>query len=224
MILQAYFGGKLMKTIILSLALCLSTTLAHANILQLTPGTETKAGVTISTGGIAMVKGVQHSLVTVGSGIRVKYLIGSIGTKVYVAQILVTDPNSYNKADGLKSVAAQSASALVLSFVTTVPANKVYSSFEDGLVTNNVDTSAQDVSAFLNAVNSAGEAANGKNLTLLFVKNADGSETLSYEHTNGNVVEITGPAGLAEKILSIWLGTPVDGDDGLAELKAELLK
>lgn len=213
-----------MTKISLFVAVIFSGLLAQASVLQLAAGSQSKESVNISLGGTASVKGVNYDLTTIGSGVRKKYILGPIGTKVYVAQLLVSDPNNYSKSNAVEALKTQKAAALVLSFVTTVPASKVYSSFEDGLVSNEVDTATAEISGFLTAVKNAGEASNGKALTLLFTTNSDGTETLSYEHTNGQLVEVNGTAGFKAKVLSIWLGTPVDGDAGLEELKAELLQ
>lgn len=61
-------------------------------------------------------------------------------------------------------------------------------------------------------------------MTFLMVKNADGSETLTYEDPKKAVTTVNGTAGFSQAILSMWLGKVSSNDKGLKELKNELVK
>ena len=200
----------------------LGTQIASADLVQLTPGTKSISNVNISTGGT--VKGTSESLTTVGSGVRKKYLIGPFGADVYVVQLMVSKAETYDKSKALETIKGQNTTALLLTMLTSLPAKKIYSAFEDGLSANSVDLDQPEIAEFLANVQKAGEATSGKTVTLLFTKNSDGTEVLTYEDTAGKTADIHGPAGFREKILSIWLGNSVPGDDGLVELKQQLLQ
>lgn len=210
-----------MNKFILSLVL-LGAQIANADLVQLTPGAKSISNVNISAGGT--VKATSEPLATVGSGVRKKYLIGPFGAEVYVVQLMVSDATSYKKEKALETLKVQNTTALLLTMLTSLPAKKIYSAFEDGLSANSIDLDQPEIAEFLSAVQKAGEATSGKTVTLLFTKNSDGTEKLTYEDTAGKSSEITGASGFREKILSIWLGTSVPGDDGLVELKQQLLQ
>ena len=170
--------------------------------------------------------GQAYPLAVAGSGTRIKKTI--IGTiPVYVAQLMVTDASAVVKTDEgiLGSVAVQTVSAVRLTFVRDVPASNVAESFLDALDANGVDTAQPEIEAFIELVNQAGAAANGGSLSIVLVKNADGSETLTLGNQKGGgefTGSANGAAGFGQKILSIWLGVPAD--DGLKSLKCELLQ
>jgi hypothetical protein len=99
--------------------------------------------------------------------------------------------------------------------------------FSDGLKANGVDIKkpAPEVLAFFKEVNKGGGAGNGQSATFLVVKNADGTDTVTYESGSGFVsAPVVGPAGFGKTILSLWLGNINPGDTGLQRTKADLLK
>ncbi|MGZ3723837.1 MAG: chalcone isomerase family protein [Bdellovibrionales bacterium] len=201
-----------------------ASSFAFADLLTLKPGTVVKNGVNISTGATASVNGKTYELTTVGSGLRNKVVVFNIA--VYIAQVMVADPARYVKtADGaLPSLDNQKQIAIRLTFLRDVPADKVSTSFQDALDANKVAAKDVDMVNFMTVVNKGGDAKNAASLTIVLLKNDDGTETLAYENaTNGTTTVIQGSKDLAHKIMSIWLGT-VSEDSGLVALKAELLK
>lgn len=107
-------------------------------------------------------------------------------------------------------------------FQRDVDTEKIQSSFKEALLTNNVDLKKSEIQKFLEAVKNGGEVKEGKSLTILGTKKADGSETLAYEDSNLKITTIVGGAGFIRDIFSIWLGKASDA--GIEKLKAEILK
>lgn len=163
------------------------------------------------------------SLEIVGAGLRSKKVVIA-NVKVYVAQLLSSDASKFvnNEAGALKSLDDSRTTAITLTFLRTVDAPTVQQSFKDALKANNVDMNEKAVADFLAAVNQSGDALEKKTLTIATQKNADGSETLYYEGTNGKLSQIEGSKGLTSKIMSIWLGNPADS--GVAALKADIVR
>lgn len=214
-----------MKMLILTTALLLSN-FANAALLDLGASTGNKGGVEVVGTATTNVNGQALALVNVGSGTRIKKTI--IGTiPVYVVQLFALDAATVTKTDGemLGSLSAQPVSAVRLTFVRDVPANTVAESFLDAFDANGIDTNDADIVAFTDLVNAGGAASNMGSLTIVTVKNPDGTETVSYGNQvggNEKVGKALGAAGFGQKIMSIWLGVPAD--DGLKALKAELLQ
>jgi hypothetical protein len=201
------------------------STFAHADLLTMKAGTTVKNGVTISTGATATVEGKTYDLTTVGSGLRNKRVIFDV--PVYIAQLLVSDASRYVKteAGALPSLDNETSVAIRLNFLRDVPADKVTTSFQDGLDANAVDAKDADIVQFMAAVTKNGDAKNSGSLTIFLTKNDDGTETLAYENLRGPKADVTvvkGSKGLTNKVLSIWLGKTADS--GLAALKTELMK
>ena len=84
--------------------------------------------------GTASIDGKDFDLTTVGSGLRSKKVLLA-NVKVYVAQLLVSSPNSFVRKDreALKSLEDSQTVAMQLSFLRTVEAEKVKISFKEGL-------------------------------------------------------------------------------------------
>ncbi len=161
-------------------------------------------------------------LSSVGAGLRSKKVV-FVNVRVYVAQLFVASPETFKKndAEALASVKDQKAIAIQLHFLRNVDGENVEKSFREALKVNDIQDDAS-VSQFLEAVVKGGEAKEGKVLSILGVKSADGVETITYETTSGAVSEIKGSAGFIEKVFSIWLGK--SSDDGVASLKKAMLK
>lgn len=216
-----------MKALSFILSLILTSQVASADLLTLTPSTDKISNVTLSQSAIASANGADVTLTNVASGLRKKYL-AIFGTSVYVAQILAAQPELYVKStDGntsLESLATQTVVAVRLDFVYNVSADKVYNAFLDALKENAVDLTTPAIADFLSYVQNGGDAANGSSMTFLMVKNADGTETLTYEDPKMAVKSVTGGEGFSQQILSMWLGDISSNDKGLKELKAELVK
>ncbi|MGE4130161.1 MAG: chalcone isomerase family protein [Bdellovibrionales bacterium] len=192
-----------------------------AAVLELEAGKTVKEGVTISAGGMMTTDTTKLPMTTVGSGVRYKKVVFSL--RVYVAELLVSEVATFKKteAEALDSIPSQSGVAMHLTFLRDVPADKLYEAFASSLAANGLDSSDPDIAAFNNLAQQGGAGVDGGTLTIAIYKNASGGETLAYE--NGSYTgEISGAAGLAKKIMSIWLGVPADNQ--LAQLKTELLQ
>ncbi len=198
---------------------------AHASILKLDNGKSEKQGVNISVGATATVDGQAHALTTVGSGLRMKKVFFNV--KVYIAQLMMGDVNKYVKTqDGaLASLDQQNSLAMHLTFLREVPMDKLTGAFEEGFAANQVNMADADIVEFMKLVTAGGHGEEGGTLTVFVARNADGTESLTYEvmrTRNPYVGTIKGAAGLSKKIFGLWLGVPAD--DFLAQLKTELLQ
>ncbi|WP_413578634.1 chalcone isomerase family protein [Bdellovibrio sp. HCB290] len=210
-----------MKTIITSLLSILFSFSANATLLKTEASTNKLETVTLSSAATTNVEGAEIKLSEVGAGLRAKKVV-LVNVKVYVGELYVADPAKLNKADPLSSMKDQQAVAIQLHFLREVDADNVQKSFKEALKTNSVSLDDSSVKQFLDAVSKGGEAEKGKALTILGTRLKDGAEKISYETTTGSITEIKGPAGLIEKVFSIWLGKP--SDDGVAQLKKSMLK
>lgn len=177
--------------------------------------------VTLSKSATADIDGTSQTLQAVGAGLRAKKVV-FVNVKVYVGELFVSSLESFKKVDALASVKDQKAVAIQLHFLRDVDSENVRKSFKEALEANKVNIQDSSIQQFLESVAKGGEAKSGKALTILGFKHSDGSESISYETTSGNVSQIKGNEGFIQNIFSIWLGKP--SDDGVASLKKEILK
>lgn len=157
-----------------------------------------------------------------GAGLRTKQvLIAEV--KVYVAQLFSDNKAGFSRdaATGLTSlVQTSSRVALKLDMLRTVSAASLVTSFKEALAANNYALDAE-LTAALGLMEKGADATVGKSITLLMTK-AGGKTNLYYEDTKGVIVSMSASPEMMVKIMSIWLGKPVD--DGLAALKTQMLK
>jgi hypothetical protein len=216
-----------MKLLATTIAILFLSTIAHADLLTLTPSTAASiAGVTLTSTAAATLAGAPVSLTTVGSALRWKVVLGQ--TNIYVGELLVSDPSRYVKsvAGALPSLENEQSVALVLHFVYNVPTFLVTTDFNSQARVNGISTSDPDIAAFMKVVSSL-SFRNGGQFTMLFNKNADGTETLAIEDKLAGQPAITIPpvalsAEGKHKILALWLG--VAGDAGLTQFQTDLMK
>ncbi len=180
------------------------------------------AGVQMSKAASAKVDQYNVNLTQMGAGLRTKKIL-VVNVKVYTAELFASDAQAVIKtdADVLATVANSKTAAMQLTFLRNVEAEKVQISFREALVANKVDTNAAEIQKLFGMMIAGGEAKDKKTMTFLANKNADGTDTLYFEDTIGNVGSAVG-TGLAKSIFSMWLGTPAD--DGLKKLKEDILK
>lgn len=164
----------------------------------------------------------QFSLNSVGSGLRTKKVLMA-KVKVYVAQLLVTNANRFSTAPEMALASLDDSDTVVmnLTFLRRVEAEKVRTSFLEALNINKVSLTSSAIADFLKAVETSGDALEGKTFVVAIHKNSDGTEILTFEDSLGKVTTIKGEKGLTNSIFSMWLGIPAD--DGLATLKEQLL-
>jgi hypothetical protein len=204
-------------------SIVLSATFAQASLLKLEKGDRSIEGVNISKSAEASLDREKATVLsTVGGGLRWKKVL-LMKVKVYVAQLMVTSPDRFVKksSEALKSLDDSEYVAIRLTFLRTVDAPTVQTSFKDALSVNKVDMSSGAVKTFLDAVKQGGDATSGNSLTVLAQKHSDGSETLVYEDCAGKQTTIKGEKGLTQNIMSMWLGR--SADDGVVSLKEDLL-
>jgi hypothetical protein len=196
---------------------------AFAGLLTTTPGSKVIEGVTVSQTGTVNVENQQLPVSIVGAGLRSKK-VAIVNVKVYVAELLSSDASKFVRSDAqaLASLEQSRTVAIRLNFVRGVDAPTVQSSFAEALKANSISTQEPAMAQFLAAVASGGDAISGKALTIATQKNADKTETVYYEDSNGQVTKVTGNEGFSAKIMSIWLGTP--SDSGVANLKQQLIQ
>lgn len=214
-----------MKLLAFVLAAVVMSVTAQAAVLKLDEGKSAKQGVNISAGGTATVNSKDYPLTTVGSGLRQKRVFAVV--KVYIAQLLVGDTTKYVKseADALSSLANENAYAMNLTFLREVPMEKLTSAFEEGFAANHVSMNDPDIKKFMEMVSAGGAGEESGTLSVIVVRNDDGTETVTYEMIRSHqpyVGSVTGAAGLGKKVFALWLGEPAD--DYLAQLKTELMQ
>lgn len=212
-----------MKKFVLALGVTLFfNSLALADILRLEGENGKIETVTIGQTGTINADGQKASVGLIGAGLRTKkVLIANV--KVYVAQLLASEPEKFvrTSAQALRSLDNMRVNAIQLHFLRSVEAEKVLVSFQDALIVNQYDLKAPHLKSFLEAVAKGGDALEGKTLTVVTMKNNDGTETVIYENTAGQIQKINGPVGFASQVLSIWLGQPSDA--GIESLKSQII-
>jgi hypothetical protein len=204
------------------MAMILVTNLSRADILSFENGSDKLESHILAKSAKAIVDGKEQVLPIVGAGLRTKKVV-FIHVKVYVGEIFTDDLTKVERSSekALESISNQRFSALRLSFLRSVDAEKIETSFVEALAANSVSKTDQGVSEFLAAVKSSGEAKEGKAMLFLFKKESEQTESIEFQNGDSKPSKATGPKGLIKKILSIWLGTPAD--DALAKMKSEIL-
>jgi len=213
-----------MKKMLFALVMA-SSVLAQAALLTFEDGAKVLNGVNLKATATLNDKDGRPTplkLEILGAGLRTKQvLIAEV--KVYVAQLFSDNKAGFSRdANTGLSTLVQSSSrvALKLDMLRTVSAASLVASFKDALAANNYALDAELTNA-LGLMEKGADATSGKSITLLMTK--DGGKTnLYYEDTKGVTVSMSASPEMMKKIMSIWLGKPVD--DGLDALKTQMLK
>ncbi len=213
-----------MAKILFTAAIVLSTVAAQAGILTATGAVKTTIeNVSVNAGATAATHGQSINLTTLGAGLRIKKVL-FVKAKVYVGQLLTDNAAAVNlkSPDLLTQLNNNNTSAFTMTFVRAVTTDQLGPAFRDGFNANNVDMSAAPISAFLAAVTAGGDVAINDVYTFLLTKNADGSETLTFENQKGVATVIEGGAdkNLTAEILSLWMGQ--GADQGVTDLKTAI--
>lgn len=196
---------------------------SNASVLSKEGGSQTIEGIQVSKTAILDVNNQKIGMDLIGAGLRGKKVLFT-QVKVYVAELFSSDASQFirTKKDALTSLDKSRATAIRLTFLRSVDAETVQTSFRDALDANAIDTESKQMSTFLNAVNNGGEAVNGQSMIIATQKNADKTETVFYEDTQGHINTIQGPEGFAQEIMAIWLGQAAD--PGISELQNQILQ
>ena len=186
--------------------------------LDLNMAKETDYGVQLAVSAKENVTGMNKVLTLAGEGLRSKK-VGPLPIKVYIAQFFAELPDAFDRTEqgAMKSMSNIGVAALRLTFLRTVDAATVQSSFKEGLNANDIDPTQEDVATFLNTVTNGGDAISGTSMTIVGSKKADGTEVITYEDSSGTVTSIPGKAGFVNKIFAIWFSE--SADSGLEKLK-----
>jgi hypothetical protein len=214
---------SLPKLFLLTTTLLAITTPSMAAVLATEVSGQKLEKVVLSKSATATAKDKTINLTSVGAGLRAKKVV-FVNVKVYVGELFVADLAKINKTEdaALDSVAAQPAAAFQLHFLRKVDAETVLKSFKESFTMNSINVEDASIKQLLEAVKNGGAAEEGKTLTLFALKNADNTESVTYEGSNGKSTTITGPTGFMKNVFSLWLGKP--SDDGVADLKKSILK
>ncbi len=194
----------------------------NASILSKENGSQSIEGVKVSKTANLEVQNQKIGMDLVGAGLRGKKVLFT-QVKVYVAELFSSDASQFirTKKEALTSFDKSRTTAIRLTFLRSVDAETVQTSFRDALDANAIDTESKQMSTFLNAVNNGGEAVNGQSMIIATQKNADKTETVYYEDTQGHLNTVQGPQGFAKEIMAIWLGEAAD--PGISELQNQIL-
>jgi hypothetical protein len=217
-------SSKMKNTIIALAAAIAMTSTASAALMTTTADSGKKIeGVSIASEATVNLDNQQIPVSIIGAGLRAKK-VALVNVKVYVAELMSSDASLFvrNDAEALASLDRSRTIGYRLNFVRDVDAETVQKSFKEALEVNEVDVNEASVAQFLAAVKAGGDAVAGKSLTVVARKNADHSETLVWEDSNGHVTAVNGPAGFAKKIFVICLGK--GADKGIDALRKDLVK
>lgn len=164
-----------------------------------------------------------QTLSLVGAGLRAKKIV-FVPVRVYVGELFVQDPASFKKteSEALGSLKSQKAVAIHMTFLHEVDAKKFLNSFKDGFKANKIDQEDLSIKKILDLIAQGGDAKKESSLAVIGYVKDDKTETIVYQNTKGDITEVNGPAGLREKVFSLWLGK--SDDSGVLEFKKELLK
>ena len=213
-----------MKNFALSLIM-LITVSAQASLLSYTAGDKTNSGIVLNKSAAINDAAGKPSALTMdllGAGLRSKRVL-IVDAKVYVAQLFSDNKDGFSRdAGALQSLVQNSTRvALKIDMLRTVTAVDLANSFKEALTANKIVIDAE-MTSILALFSKSADAASGKSLTVLMVKDAKNVKTnMYYEDAAGKTQSLVGSPEVMLKIMSIWLGTPADS--GLEKLKASLL-
>lgn len=207
----------------ISVCLFVTSTFAAA-ILQTTPGPQNIEKIQIAKEGTVSIEGQKIPVSLLGAGLREKKVM-VFPVNVYVAELFANEPGKFirTSTEALNSLEQSQTIAVRLHFLRTVDAATLEKSFKAALNANNLNPAEEPLAGFLAAISSGGEATKGQSLTIVSQKNIDKTERIFYENTSGKVsTPLLGPEGFSKKMMSIWLGVPVDKE--IEALKESLVK
>lgn len=212
-----------MKSVLFSMVLALGLS-AQAALLTFEQGSKQLEGVNLNS--VAKINDAQGkpsniNLDLLGAGLRSKTVL-FVAAKVYVAQMFSDSKATFTRdQNALKSLTTNAKSiAMKMTMMRTVSASSLADSFREALEHNGYEISG-DLEKVLALMESSADAEQGKNLTMLMVRNPQGGTNIYYEDAKGAQKSLVAGAELMTQIMSIWLGQPAD--KGLESLKQALL-
>jgi len=213
-----------MKSFVMATALLLAS-FSQASLLTFEQGTLELDNVNLSKSATVNDANGNPTALTMdllGAGLRSKTVL-FIPAKVYVIQLFSDNKPAFTRdANALTSLVNNSKMiALKITMLRTVDASSLAVSFKEALQANGhaIDS---DLAAMLNIVEKGAPGTQGKELSMLMVKDQAGKVNFYYQDAAGKQQSLSGSSELGAKVMSIWLGKPAD--DGLAKTKEQLLK
>ena len=157
----------------------------------------------------------------ISAGLRYKKVV-FVKAKVYVAQLFGNDPAKFKRSEkeALSSLKDQNNLAIHLTFLRSVDAEKIQNAYKEGFKENGISADQAGVKELLAAAGAGGESKEGSTISISAERIPGGQERITYVGPNKKAAEVNGPAGLIEKIFSLFLGKM--GDSGLESLKKDL--
>ena len=139
---------------------------------------------------------------------------------ICVVQLLVSDPNQFERAD-LLQLDPQEAIAIQMTFLIPLNGNSIYSVIRKALKKNGVDIHREDIKAYLEVVKVSVRA--GDSLVFLGKKLSDERELVEVKIPNsGRLFRISGE-GVVRDVFSAWLEN-VSYADYLERAQQQLLE
>ena len=210
-----------MKKILFAIAMSASV-LAQASLLNFEGGDQKVENVVLNK--TATVSSTNAKLELLGAGVRSKKVL-IVDAKVYVLQLFSDSKASFNRDanSALTSLVNNSKTvALKLDLLRTISASALSDSLKEALAANGYAADAE-TTALLALFSKSAEPAQGKSLSVVLAKDpASGKTNVYYEDAAGSLQSMVGSPEMMTKILSIWLGKPVDS--GIEKLKASLMQ
>lgn len=195
---------------------------AHAGVLEMKAGDKTVEGVKISKEVVFQSEGKPVALKLYASGLR-KKKVALFWAKVYVGQIFAPEglPTPKTMEEAYATLSKQPVTAVTLTFLRDVGADRQKDAFEDSLQTNGIDPKSEAIKPLFAIVEKAGDAKDTLTTTIVFERRKDGSEWVHYENGKGELQSQSFEKGMNQKILSIWVGKPADS--GMERLHDQFL-
>ena len=213
-----------MKILTLTMSLLLVTSLANADLLNLSTEKTSQPiqGIEISKSATTQIEGKDALLTTLGAGLRQKKVF-VMNVNVYVGALFSDDASKVVRDESkfLDSLDSTQTAAFRMTFLRSVTSDQLMVAFRDAFNANNVKIEGS-VQELLNAVSSANSVNTNESITFVMHKNQDGSEFVEFENATRGVTTIKGNKGLSKSVLSLWLGAPADA--GVAALKSQIVK
>jgi len=200
-----------------------SPNLSFADAVQVGPASNQSVnGITLDQSLTIQSGALSENMALIAAGLRSKKVAGMFNVKVYVAEVLGTQASSFVKSasGATASLVAMNGWAIRLTFVRTVDAGTVQSSFQEALTANGYDLTDKDLTAFLKLVSDGEDANSGTTMTISVLKGTAG-QVVVYQDSSGAIKSFTASTDISTKIANIWFGTPADS--GLANLQSDLL-
>lgn len=167
----------------------------------------------------------EASMTTVSYGLCKKAVFGLVPLNVYVMQFLAAKPEKLVKTEEgiLESLKDAGPIHLHLTFLRSLPGEKISASFKEGLHANKVDTKSLSpaLAQILTEVSSISNFKDGETFSIT-IHWASDKAIVYLTDAALRMKTFTGDKMLAQQLLSIWFGKSADNQ--LADLKKTLIK